>query len=155
MACDVWNQVIAAGINAEIAVGNIEKHSYTKTYEYKDINHAWVLAEVSPNVWIAIECTAGRTIGEEENKLYYHPYICFQNPKQLHSFNDLSKQITLQEQRYDNAVNHYNKLVDVYNSSNSIARLAMYSALEQAKQQYLIEDKELLQLIDERNSLTK
>ena len=155
MSCDVWNQVIAAGINAEIAIGNVEIQSYLKTFKYEDINHAWVLAEVSPHTWLALECTSGRVISEEENSMYYHPYICFQNPKQLHEFNDLSKHIALQEQRYVNALNHYNELVDIYNNCDQEDKYPLSLTLAQAKQQYLAEKEVLSSLLDARDSFAE
>lgn len=55
MACDVWNILKTKGINAKIVVGNID----LEEYGMEDWNHAWIIAEVYPSTWLAIECTSG------------------------------------------------------------------------------------------------
>src|SRR5438093_12376543 len=55
MASDVWNMVQTKGINAKILIGNVER-SISSPLE---VNHAWVLAEVSPGSWLALETTGG------------------------------------------------------------------------------------------------
>ncbi len=67
MAKDVWNMIKTRGINAVIEVGNVNQDITT----IHDVNHAWVLAEVSPMQWLAVETTGGFTVTREENSRYY------------------------------------------------------------------------------------
>ena len=84
MAMDVWDIVETKGINAVIQVGNVDK----KVIKIEDANHAWVLAEVAPEDWIALETTGGYLVCENEafcavnNPLYYQGWS-FENPKEL------------------------------------------------------------------------
>ena len=67
MAMDVWNMIETKGINARIAVGNVNKAQAN----WKEYNHAWVVAEVSPGRWVALEITRGTVVRGNENKNYY------------------------------------------------------------------------------------
>ena len=67
MAKDVWNMVKTRGINAVIEVGNVDHNVTTLA----DVNHAWVLAEVGPLQWLAIETTGGYVVPEAMNPRYY------------------------------------------------------------------------------------
>ena len=100
MAIDVWNMIKTRGINAQIAVGNVEKTGANIT-EY---NHAWVMAETHPFKWVAVETTGGylvwgeNVIGENivKNDLYYWG-LSFDNPNELKAYLDLMKQYDLQQ----------------------------------------------------------
>ena len=128
MACDVWNMLKTRGINAKIAVGNVELDEY----DIEDWNHAWVIAETSPNEWTAIECTGGHIVYQENNPRYYHGHF-FNNPKSLRDFNQLYKTYQTQLNEYDRAVDFYNALVDEYNNANYFKQLALKSGLQVAK----------------------
>jgi hypothetical protein len=80
MACDVWDMLKAKGIKAKIVVGNVT----LPEARLKDCNHAWVVAEISSDVWLAIECTGGYIVYADNNPYYYRG-IAFDNPK---SFRD-------------------------------------------------------------------
>ena len=67
MAKDVWNMIKTRGINAVIEVGNVNKTIATMN----DVNHAWVLAEVGPMQWLAVETTGGFVVTKDENPRYY------------------------------------------------------------------------------------
>ena len=82
MACDVWNIVKTKGIEAKISVGNVD----TEISSLRDANHAWVMAEVSPGKWLALETTAGRIVYESENARYYHGWV-LSSPKEFKEFN--------------------------------------------------------------------
>jgi hypothetical protein len=81
MAKDVWNMVKTRGINAVIYVGNVNK----AISQISDANHAWVLAEVGPEQWLAIETTGGYTVSKEENNLYYEGWK-FDDPSELKKY---------------------------------------------------------------------
>jgi hypothetical protein len=97
MAIDVWNLVETKGINAQICAGNVDENIfYDMDWDYVlgKMNHAWVLAEISPFAWLALETTGGYVVlsegssdgTEEENDLYYSSKICFPNPKEFKEF---------------------------------------------------------------------
>jgi hypothetical protein len=87
MAQDVWDMVKTQGIAAKIEVGNVNE----KISKIQDANHAWVLAEVSPNTWVAMETTGGylvcndATICPVTNSLYYTGWS-FNTPKELQDY---------------------------------------------------------------------
>ena len=123
MAIDVWNMVETQGINAEIAVGTVDKPNA----DWTEYNHAWVLAEVSPDTWLALETTGGYVTYNEN---YYSGYF-FKNPREFKEYLELMKEYNAQIDRinelqieytdtYDKCVreaNYYNDLVDDYNSN--------------------------------------
>jgi len=148
MACDIWDMLIARGINAKIAIGNV-KH---KVKNIDDVNHAWVVAEVSPSEWLAIECTGGYLVYGSDNSLYYYGII-FNNPKELRDFYDLYDRYRRQALRYQRAVEYYNSLVEQYNSSNYLTKLALLGSLNQASQQVEIEAQELQSITNEIEAL--
>jgi hypothetical protein len=87
MACDVWNMVKTKGIEAKISVGNVD----TEISSLRDANHAWVLAELSPGKWLALETTAGRVVYESENARYYHGWL-LASPKEFKDLNYVHRQ---------------------------------------------------------------
>jgi outer membrane murein-binding lipoprotein Lpp len=96
MASEVWNMLKAQGIDSLIVVGN-------KDSAVGDIllsNHAWVLAEVAPGEYLALETTGGYTVTESQNSLYYQGWA-FGNPGDFKSYNDL--------------VNEHNVRVEIHN----------------------------------------
>ncbi|VUT27648.1 MAG: hypothetical protein SYNGOMJ08_00195 [Candidatus Syntrophoarchaeum sp. GoM_oil] len=78
MAIDVWNMVETQGINAKIAVGNVNNPDV----DWTEYDHAWVVAETSPGKWLALETTAGY-VTDEDN--YYKGYF-FENPKEFKEY---------------------------------------------------------------------
>jgi len=83
MAIDVWNIVETQGINAKIQVGNVDDPN-AKPENY---NHAWVLAEVEPFSYVALETTGGYLVWGSENNNYFQGYS-FDNPKELKDYLD-------------------------------------------------------------------
>jgi len=90
MSQDVWDMVKTKGITAVIYIGNVDNDISTIT----DSNHAWVMAEVSPDRWIAMETTGGFLVCADNevcsvnNDRYYHGYK-FSNPKELQAYMDI------------------------------------------------------------------
>lgn len=73
MSSDIWDMLKTRGINAKIQVGNIDKSIDT----IEDADHAWVLAEVSDDSWVALETTGGYLVCSNkdycsvDNPLYF------------------------------------------------------------------------------------
>ena len=86
MAIDVWNIVRTQGIDAKIQVGNVEDPN-AKQDNY---NHAWVLAEVEPFKYVALETTGGYLVWERENENYYRGFT-FDNPREFKEYLDKIK----------------------------------------------------------------
>jgi hypothetical protein len=71
MALDMWNIVKTQGIDTKICAGNIQenlsdyltdtsKSISDRYYNYfSNMNHAWILAEVEPLKYVAVETTRG------------------------------------------------------------------------------------------------
>jgi len=87
MAGEVWNMLKAQGIDAIVAVGNTD----TSVSDILQSNHAWVLAEVAPGEYLALEATAGRVIQRSENPLYYNCWY-FESPADLKSHNEMVRE---------------------------------------------------------------
>jgi TM2 domain-containing membrane protein YozV len=110
MAIEVWNMLETQNITAIIAIGNVDKSIANLT----DINHAWVLAEVSPDQWVALETTGGYLVTSKENPRYYTGFT-FRDPKELKEFLSLVRLYQDQISKYNSAVDDYNRLIDRYN----------------------------------------
>lgn len=82
MACDVWNIVKTKGIEAKIEVGSVDRDITS----LREADHAWVLAEISPGEWLALETTAGCVVYPQQNPRYYWGWS-FDNPKKFKEFN--------------------------------------------------------------------
>jgi len=90
MSSEVWNMLKAQGINAKIVVGN-------KDAAIADIlqsNHAWVLAEVAPGEYLALETTGGFVVPESQNVLYYRGWS-FDSPSKLKRNNQLVREYNI------------------------------------------------------------
>jgi hypothetical protein len=88
MALDVWNMLKAQGINALIQIGNVEE----EVQDISEANHAWVLAEVSPDKYLALETTSGCAVWD--NPLYYEGWS-FHNPRSYKRFLELKREYNL------------------------------------------------------------
>jgi hypothetical protein len=115
----------AQGINAKINVGNVDK-DITKI---GDANHAWVLAEVAPNQYLALEATGGFSVKQTENPRYYYGWT-FYNPKQLKNYFQLSKQYNDAVFKYNSALSDYNEIVSEYNKAGVVTRLSLKSQVD-------------------------
>ena len=123
MAIDVWNMVETQGINAEIAVGNVDNPDA----DWTEYDHAWVLAEVAPDTWLALETTGGYVTYKDG---YYTGYS-FENAREFKEYLELMKEYKAQIDRinelqieysdtYDEWVkeyNYYKILSDDFNSN--------------------------------------
>ncbi len=84
MSSDVWDMLKTQGINAKIEIGNVDQD----ISDIKDSNHAWVLAEVAPGSWVALETTGGYLVCSNENYCpvnnpRYYSGWSFDSPKEF------------------------------------------------------------------------
>ena len=82
MALDVWDMLKAQEIDALIQIGNVK----TRAKDITEADHAWVLAEISPGCYLALETTGGYAVWENDN--YYRGWS-FDNPREYKRFVEL------------------------------------------------------------------
>jgi predicted nucleic acid-binding Zn-ribbon protein len=114
MASDVWNMLKAQGINALITVGNKD----TAVGDILDSNHAWVLAEVAPGKYLALETTGGFAIPRSENPLYYKGWY-FKTPGELKSYQQLREEYNVRVGIHNEIVDEINKVIEEYNQATN------------------------------------
>lgn len=112
-----------------------------------NLTHAWVLAEVSPGNWLAIECTGGYVVHREEDGKYYSG-LTFTNPRNYRSFLELYSDWKKQIKDYENELSFCSKLQDTYNNNaNYSDQVAMKKSIE-TEEDRLREKKETFQKTD-------
>jgi hypothetical protein len=84
MACDIWDQLQVVGINAIIEIGDVNED----IQNYRLATHVWVLAEIEPNSWLALETTGGCVVYRDQNERYYRGWG-FKTPKQFRDYDSL------------------------------------------------------------------
>ncbi len=148
MASDVWDMLKAQGINAKINVGNVDKDISS----IQDANHAWVMAEVSPNGYLALETTGGYSVQQADNPRYYFGWS-FYNPKQLKQFTQLMQEQNDAITKYNTALNDYNNFVQQYNNANVFTKIAWKSQLDDKQLILSQRTQDLNQITQQINSL--
>jgi TPR repeat protein len=128
MASDVWNIVQTKGIPAKIMIGNVE----TDATSPGEFNHAWVLAELSSDEWLALETTGGFVVRSDENRRYYSGHA-FSNPKQLKEYSNLASQMNTANLKYKSAIDDYNQMVGQYNSAGADTRIRLARSVAQKR----------------------
>lgn len=122
MALDVWDMLKAQEIDALIQIGNVE----TGAENITEADHAWVLAEVSPGEYLALETTGGYAVWGDS--LYYQGWS-FDNPREYKRFVELRQEynirvimieqlaIKAQEtyEAHEKEYDYYQELINEYN----------------------------------------
>jgi hypothetical protein len=149
MAAEVWNMLKAVGIPAIIAIGNKD----TAVNDILQSNHAWVLAEVSPGQYLALETTGGFTVTASANILYYRGWS-FDSPADLTANNDLRKEYNVRVGFTNLLVTEVNNAMTLYNNSSDQTEadkwMALYTKLLQLKN---AQETELIRLMSEISQL--
>ena len=116
MARDLWDMLETKGIRAKLRVGNVK----TSMKSPMDANHVWVMAEVSPEKWLAVECTGGYVVYFGQNDKYYRGPV-FSTPNQQKECEALWKDYfaalekdQVAENDYKDASGEYDAADDVY-----------------------------------------
>lgn len=132
MAAEVWNMLKAVGISSIIAVGNV----HTAISDILQSNHAWVLAEVAPGQYLALETTGGYSVPESEKPLYYRGWS-FDSPAELKSYNDYVKEYNTRVGFRNLLATEANEAASLYNNASTQAEadkwLALYDKLIELK----------------------
>jgi outer membrane murein-binding lipoprotein Lpp len=121
MAAEVWNMLKAAGIDSVIAVGNVD----TAVSDILQSNHAWVLAEVQPGKYLALETTGGYSVTASQNILYYRGWS-FDSPADLKGYNDLVKEYNVRVGIRNDINDEVNKYANLHNNSSTQAEADKY-----------------------------
>ena len=114
MSSEVWNMLKAQGIDAIVAVGNVE----TGIGDILQSNHAWVLAEVSPGQYLALETTGGYAVPKAEKALYYRGWY-FDSPADLKANNDLVKEYNIRIAIRNQIAAEDRKVIDEHNKATN------------------------------------
>jgi predicted nucleic acid-binding Zn-ribbon protein len=133
MAAEVWNMLKAQGIDALMVVGNVNN-------AITDIilcNHSWVLAEVAPGEYLALETTGGRVVYSNENPLYYQGWY-FTSPADQKNYQYLVKEYNTRVSIRNEIAHEVSDAADYYNQSSNQAeadqRLPVYEKLLEIQQ---------------------
>ncbi len=151
MSAEVWNMLKAQGITAVIAVGNIN----SPITDILRCNHAWVLAEVAPGQYLALETTGGFAVPKSQNALYYRGWI-FDSPASLKSHNQMIREYNVRVGIRNEIVAVDREVVEEHNQSTSQAQADKLEAVHYQLVE-LVEQQEaaLNSLMDRINSLSK
>lgn len=91
MAVNVWNMLATFGIQSKLMIGNVERditQENTIIRYLSTMNHAWVLAEVTPSTWIPLETTGGYIVEPSMPGFeLYNKGLAFDNPKDFKDCN--------------------------------------------------------------------
>jgi len=107
MSAEVWNMLKAQGINALMAVGDPTRPAFD---DIAQCSHAWVLAEVAPGEYLALETVGGYSVSRQDNGGYYRGWT-FDTPADIKSYQEL--------------IIKYNVRVELRNTLNDEANLAL------------------------------
>ncbi len=137
MSAEIWNMLKAQGINALMAVGDIDRAIDDITL----CNHAWVLAEVAPGDYLALETTGGYTVPRSQSGLYYRGWT-FKSPADLKSYNQLITKYNVKVVLRNHLAAEDREVVAEYNQSTN----------QQDADKLLAVHKELEKLIKEQEA---
>lgn len=129
MAQDMWNILKTEGINSKIVLGNVKNKT---DLAVEDCNHVWLVVEVIPDEWLALETTNGEFIYKEDNEQYYEGFL-FNNPKSYRDFINLYEDYNRQYDEYETEMYYYNYLSEVYNNADYYEQIQLKSALDVTK----------------------
>lgn len=114
MAMDVWNLLATAGIKSKLMAGNVQTditNGSTFGSYLAGMKHAWVLAEVSPALWIPLETTGGYIVDPSiQNFHLYNMGVMSENPKDFKEFNVSRNAVFDAWNETASMVDHYNRL---------------------------------------------
>lgn len=111
MSMDVWNMLKAQNINAKIQIGGTTKD----LKEIQDSDHAWVLAEVGPAQYLALETTSGGVVTQQSNPYYYKGWS-FKNPKDFKDYVTLLNEYIVRQKLVNDMITRYNTMVSGFNT---------------------------------------
>ncbi|MGD0794247.1 MAG: hypothetical protein ABR958_01455 [Dehalococcoidales bacterium] len=124
MASEVWNMLKAQNISAVVVVGDVD----TAITDILQSDHAWVMATVGANDYLALETTGGYTVKKSEHPLYYRGWA-FNSPADLKSHNDMVKEYNVRVEFRNQLNTEANKAAALYNASTNPSDAAKNKAV--------------------------
>ncbi len=134
MASEVWNMLKAAGIDAVIAVGDID----VQVTDIIACTHAWVLAEVEPGQYLALETTGGFSVSVAKNPLYYRGWT-FGSPAALKAYNDKIQEYNTLVVVRNRIATEINETIELHNNASNQTEADKYQAVYDALQVLKVE----------------
>lgn len=125
MACDVWELLENEGIHAKIMIGRLDR----EVANISEANHAWIVAEISPNTWLALDPTEGKNA---TNPLYYSGWH-FLTPADFRTYEQLLTQFNDQSSKYGAERLKYQRMVEEYNNAGILAKIEMNDKVQTQK----------------------
>ncbi len=149
MAAEIWNMIKAQGINAVMVVGNKD----TAISNIIQSDHAWVLAEVAPGEYLALETTGGFAVPKSKNPLYYQGWS-FASPGELKSYNQLIREYNTRVDIRNQIAEESNEVLVQYNQSTNQQTADKFKAVYDKLQELMTrQEAELDNLVAEIDSL--
>jgi hypothetical protein len=154
----------AQGIKSLIAVGSVDVYISDITLS----DHSWVLAEVSPGEYLALETTAGITVPRSKNGQYYtgwtydtpdkakeHQRLIREFNTRVEIINDIIAEINQVTNEYNDEVNVYNSMIGGgYSSTQMNDQMEKVNRLDAVKDKLNeIKDSMELELLNIKGSL--
>jgi hypothetical protein len=151
MAAEVWNMLEAQGISAVIAVGKVDQ----PISDILQCNHAWVLAEVAPGDYLALETTGGRVVTRAENPFYYCGWS-FDSPADLKDYNRMIWEYNIRVELHNTVAGDDRRVVEEHNSSTDPVQAAELEAVHNELAKLVLDQESTLtDLQAQINSLAK
>ncbi len=125
-ASGVWYELMQKGILAKVRVGGKDMNSIA--------NHAWVMAEVSPGTWLAIEPQSGIVYPEKDAR--YYQGFDFSDDYAVRRHNRLVHERLEALKLYNEAVKERDEVRAKYNNGDSVIRHNLYPHLD-AREYYV------------------
>jgi hypothetical protein len=141
MAAEVWNMLKAQGINALMAIGSPDSPPLA---DISQCGHAWVLAEIAPGEYLALETTGGVSVSRQSNGGYYRGWT-FQAPADIKLYHKLVQEYNVRvvlrndlAHEADDALNQYNLLNPSAEADEYLAIYHKMKELRDAQEELLI-----------------
>ncbi|GEM_PF-4995542 len=125
MACDVWELLETEGIHAKIMIGRLDR----EVANISEADHAWVIAEIAPNKWLALDPTEKQSA---TNPLYYIGWH-FLTPTDFRTYEQLLAQFNNQSSKYGTERLKYQRMVEEYNNAGILAKIDMNDEVQTQK----------------------
>ena len=115
MAAEVWSMLKAQGIPALIMVGKLN----WPNAEITQCDHSWVLAELAPGEYLALETTSGVTKPRSTNPEYYRGWV-FDTPAEAKEWQHLAREYNIRIEIVGDINTEVHKAHIAYNTAMSI-----------------------------------
>jgi len=132
MACDIWELLEGEGIHSKIMIGRLDR----EVANISEADHAWVVAEIAPNKWFALDPTEGQSA---TNPLYYIGWH-FATPTEFRRYQQLITQFNAQSSKYGAERLKYQHMVEEYNNAGILAKIEMNDEVQ--TQRVVVEQKQ-------------